>query len=120
MWALSRFFHALAGTGSYSLCEDFQLEVSALQNQSVTQAGQAERYGSLTRDACPNVPSKAIEDAARAALDLRAGRSLSDVEWARTRSRLLDFAAMLREWGQKAQNPEPKLGNVDAICQPET
>ena len=64
-------------------------------------------------------PLKALEDAARSSLDLLAGRSSNDVEWSRTRSRLLDFAAMLREWAQKAQKSEQELGNVDAICQPE-
>jgi len=64
-------------------------------------------------------PSRVLEAAARASLDLDAGRSFSDLEWAEARSRLLDFGLILRSWDRRATNPEPELGNVDAICQPE-
>ena len=61
----------------------------------------------------PNGSSKAIDDAARAALDLRAGRSLSDAELARVRTKLLEFMIILRGWDQKAKNTSAGLGNVD-------
>jgi len=60
------------------------------------------------------------ENAARASLPSRAGERLSDVDWKRARSRLLDVAAILREWDRQAQNAEPGLGKVDAICPLET
>ena len=53
-----------------------------------------------------------LEDTARAALDLRAGRALTDVEWARVRVRLLEFATILRAWDEQAKTAESGLGNV--------
>ena len=44
------------------------------------------------------------EGAARAALDSRAGRALTDSDWAVAKDRLLDFLAILRAWGQKTKN----------------
>jgi hypothetical protein len=65
----------------------------------------------------PNGSSKAIDDAARPALDLRSGGSLSDAELARVRTKLLEFIIILRGWDQKAKNTSAGLGNVDSICQ---
>jgi hypothetical protein len=81
------------------------------------QAEQLERFGSLTRSACLNGSSKAIDDAARATLDLLAGRSLNDAELTRVGTKLLEFMIILRGWDQKAKNTSAGLGNVDSICQ---
>jgi hypothetical protein len=42
-----------------------------------------------------------LEDAARATLDLDADRTLTDAEWARARTRLLEWVAILRAWDQQ-------------------
>jgi hypothetical protein len=60
-----------------------------------------------------------LENAARAALDSHAGRTLTDAEWARTRADLLELVTILRGWDQKARNTAPGLGNVEALCQRE-
>jgi hypothetical protein len=44
------------------------------------------------------------ESAARAALDSRAGRALTDADWAVAKDRLLDFFAILRAWGRKTKS----------------
>jgi hypothetical protein len=59
------------------------------------------------------------ENEARLELASRAGRPLTDVEWARMRDGLLEFAAILREWDVKARRSRPRLGTVEAPCQPE-
>jgi hypothetical protein len=60
------------------------------------------------------------ENAARAAVDSAAGRTQTDPEWGRTRSKLVEFVATLRSWEQKAKKDSAGLGNVEALCQPET
>ena len=62
----------------------------------------------------------ALERAARSTYELRADRCLNDVEWKKARSRLVDFAVILRAWNRNAKKPQTELGNVDAICQRET
>jgi hypothetical protein len=47
---------------------------------------------------------ESFEGAARAALDSRAGRALTDADWAVAKDRLLDFFAILRAWGLRATN----------------
>ena len=56
------------------------------------------------------------EVAARAALDLRAGRPLTDAEWAAARARLLEFAGILRDWQRKGAS---RRGNLEELCQRE-
>jgi hypothetical protein len=46
--------------------------------------------------------SQLLEDAARASLSLDANVALTDAEWARTRTRLLEFIVLLRGWAQQA------------------
>ena len=58
-----------------------------------------------------------METAARAALELRAGRALTDTEWAQMRARLLEFAGILPSWDRKP--PASKRGNVEVLCQQE-
>jgi hypothetical protein len=53
------------------------------------------------------VPEK--ESAARAALELLAGRTLHDPEWDRMRSRMLEFASILRHWHQASTTGESEL-----------
>ncbi|HYI97282.1 MAG TPA: hypothetical protein VEX68_27330, partial [Bryobacteraceae bacterium] len=42
-----------------------------------------------------------VEAAAREAFELRAGRTLTDSEWAAARRRLVEFAQILRSWDRK-------------------
>jgi hypothetical protein len=41
--------------------------------------------------------------AARAALESVAARPLTDAEWERARTRLVEFVTILRDWEQKAE-----------------
>ena len=50
--------------------------------------------------------SQNSEAAARATLESIAARPLSDTEWERVSSRLLEFVTILRDWDQKAEVPE--------------
>jgi hypothetical protein len=43
-----------------------------------------------------------LERVARTALESRCGRNLTDMEWARTRARLLEFMSILRTWDRQA------------------
>lgn len=52
------------------------------------------------------------ESVARTALELRVGRRLTDLEWATTRARLLEFATILRDWEQKADGVKANLEKV--------
>lgn len=63
--------------------------------------------------------SQTLENAAHGALESRAGRTLTDAEWAQTRAKLLEFITILRGWDQKAGNTAPTFGNVEALCQRE-
>jgi len=58
-----------------------------------------------------------LEAAARAAIELRADRVLTDTEWAATRARLLEFAVVLRGWDRKTTSS--RRGKVEVLCQPE-
>ena len=53
-------------------------------------------------DTCP----KSCEEAARAALDSRAGRTLTGAQWAVAQDKLLEFVTILRAWEQKTKNGE--------------
>ena len=57
-----------------------------------------------------------LEREARTKYEFAVGRCVNDAEWGRTRSRLLNFAVILRGWDRKTKKPEAELGNVDAIC----
>jgi len=57
-------------------------------------------------------PAREKESAARTALEERAGRTLSDLEWDRARARLLEFAALLRAWHRKGTSSECELGKA--------
>jgi hypothetical protein len=54
------------------------------------------------------------EVAARAALELRAGRSLTDAEWAAAGARLAEFVGILRLWDRKTTTF--RRGNVEVLC----
>jgi hypothetical protein len=52
------------------------------------------------------------ETAARAWIESQIGRTLEDLEWVRVRTRLLEFARILRDWGQRANMVESQLRKV--------
>jgi hypothetical protein len=54
-------------------------------------------------------PAPAKEAAARAAIEARVGRPLSDREWVRDRARLLEFVSILRAWHQEGTITESEL-----------
>lgn len=56
-----------------------------------------------------------MEAAARTAIELHAGRALTDAQWAAARARLLEFADILRDWDRKTA--APRRGNVEVLCQ---
>ena len=56
-----------------------------------------------------------IEAAARTAIELRAGRALTDAEWAAMCARLQEFAAILRLWDREIE--ALRRGNVELPCQ---
>jgi hypothetical protein len=58
-----------------------------------------------------------IEDAAHTAIELRAGRALTDAEWARMRTSLWEFVGILRVWDGKTT--ASRRGNVEVLCQRE-
>jgi hypothetical protein len=47
-----------------------------------------------------------LEHDARQALELRAGRTFGDREWAQMRGKLVEFYAILRDWDQEASERE--------------
>lgn len=49
------------------------------------------------------------EAAARAAIEARGGRSISDIEWGRARTRLLEFGLLLRVWDPESKTGESEL-----------
>ena len=61
---------------------------------------------------------KQLEAPARAAIELRAGRTLTDDEWAAMRAKLREFAGIVRVWDRK-MNASRRRGNVEVLCQRE-
>jgi hypothetical protein len=59
-----------------------------------------------------------LENAARAELQLRAGRAFSDGEWGRVRANLLEFVTILRDWDCQSKTNELRVGNVVMIREP--
>jgi hypothetical protein len=59
------------------------------------------------------------EGAARAALDSRAGRTLTDADWAVAKDRLLEFFHILRGWDRKARAASRDLVMCEVPCLPE-
>ena len=53
-----------------------------------------------------------IEKVARASIESRTDRSLTDLEWAQARARLLEFVTILRAWEQKARTRESEFDKV--------
>jgi hypothetical protein len=52
--------------------------------------------------------------AARRAFETSADRALTDVEWALTRVRLVEFVTILRCWDEK----KTRRDNLEVLCQP--
>jgi hypothetical protein len=59
------------------------------------------------------------EGAARAALDSRADRTLTDADWALAKDRLLEFFNILRGWDRKARAAGRDLVMCEVPCLPE-
>ena len=53
-----------------------------------------------------------LESAARLSIEMRAGQSLTELEWTRTRARLLDLVTILRAWEHQTKTPEREVDNV--------
>ena len=47
-----------------------------------------------------------LEHEARQALEVRAGRTFGDWEWAQMRGKLVEFYAILRDWDKEASERE--------------
>jgi hypothetical protein len=59
---------------------------------------------------------KPMENAARAALSLRCGRTVTDAQWEHARTNLLEFTAILRQWSRHAEgSKEPRSKKVVTI-----
>ena len=56
------------------------------------------------------------EGAARAAFDSRAGRTLTDTDWAVAKDRLLEFFTILRGWDRKARTVSRDLVMFEVPC----
>ena len=61
---------------------------------------------------CSYLSAQATGPALRLALDSPGGRVLTDAEWERAGSRLLEFVRILREWEQMIKTLPPEAGNV--------
>jgi hypothetical protein len=64
--------------------------------------------------------SQVLEDAARAAVEARAGRTFTDAEWGSSLQTLLEFIKILRDWDHKTNKTQPEAGNVEVLCQRKT
>jgi hypothetical protein len=58
-----------------------------------------------------------IEAAACAVIQLLADRTLMDTEWALMRTKLLEFAGILRGWDRSTTTS--RRGNVEVLCRRE-
>ena len=54
-------------------------------------------------------PASEKEAAARAAIEARGGRPISDLEWGHARGRLLEFVLVLRAWHAESKTGESEL-----------
>jgi hypothetical protein len=62
---------------------------------------------------------ESCEGGARAVLDSRAGRTLTDADWAVAKDRLLEFFDILRGWDRKARAVSRDLVMCEVPCLPE-
>jgi hypothetical protein len=62
---------------------------------------------------------ESFEGAARAAFDWRAGRTLTDADWAIAKDRLREFFHILRGWDRKARAASRDLVMCEVPCLPE-
>ena len=62
---------------------------------------------------------ESFEGAARAVFDSRAGRTLTDADWAVAKDRLLEFFNILRAWDGKATTVSRDLVTFEVPCLPE-
>jgi hypothetical protein len=57
-------------------------------------------------------PATELEGNARAHIESRMGRTLTDLEWTRARHLLVAFALILRDWSQESYTVESDLRKV--------
>jgi hypothetical protein len=67
------------------------------------------------RERCATRPESG-EGAARAAFDVRAGRTLSDADWAAAKDRLREFFTILRGWDRQARTMSRDLVTCEVTC----
>jgi hypothetical protein len=60
-------------------------------------------------------PRQSLEAAARAQLELRAGRRFSDPEWAAAKKRMVEFVRILRAWHQQTSGDQGQTADVTAM-----
>jgi hypothetical protein len=53
-----------------------------------------------------------LEATARTQVELSSGRRLSDAEWATARTNLVEFARLVRAWGQRTRGDLPKSPEI--------
>jgi hypothetical protein len=63
-----------------------------------------------------DTPPESSEGAARSAFDSRAGRTLTDSDWAVAKDRLLEFFAILRGWDRRARTVSRDLIMCEVPC----
>ena len=74
--------------------------------------------GTANRQRCAEERAERLEGVARAKLESDAGRCLTDAEWVRARSRLLQFAMILYGWDRLARTKETGADNVVVVRRP--
>ena len=62
-------------------------------------------------------PAAELEEDARTTLDAGAGRTLTDTEWERMRSKLVAFVGILYTWDRETS--ASRRGNVETLCRRE-
>ena len=80
---------------------------SVANNQLDEFSGGPERFGTRPGSG---------EGAARAALDSRAGRTLTDADWAAAKDRLQEFFTTLRGWDRQARTVSRDLVMCEVPC----
>lgn len=72
-----------------------------------------------TNHSLPPSPTD-LKDAARTALETLAARRFTDAEWRQLRSRLLEYATILRDWDRAAMRKRPASDKAVMLRQART